>query len=124
MFHQRKAPGLKREWDMGQPERVPKTPAAPATVKRRAGFQLATAPGSGWEGESPHRPASQETGLARVQHVAVGCDGRENNYVDDNFDETCLRKTRHRGAGAGFVCGAAGRPFAVCGRPRAIGCLA
>ena len=43
VFHQRKAPGLKREWDKGEPEQVPETPAAPATVTRRAGFQPATA---------------------------------------------------------------------------------
>jgi len=38
-----KAPELKREWGTGGPTEAPKTPAAPATVLRRAGFHRATA---------------------------------------------------------------------------------
>lgn len=53
------------------------TSAAPATVSGERAFIRPLSPVWGWEGESPPRPASQETGLAQVKQHAVGCDGKE-----------------------------------------------
>lgn len=73
-----KAQGLKREWGMGGPTGwAPETSAAPATVSGERAFIRPLSPSWGWEGESPPRPASQETGLAQVKQHAVGCDGKE-----------------------------------------------
>ena len=73
----------------GGPNRAPEAPTAPATVSGERLSNSHWGPGFG-KAESAQRPASQETGQAKRQRKAVGCDGKEN---DMNTTQRTAAKT-------------------------------